>query len=173
MSPNGKPSILEMVSSIAKDAQVLAAELQPPASAGADITPQQLNAVKKLIETSEATLDEASQRARERRQAQIKELQNLIDSLELALTTPGLSPTAREDLKRKRRNRLTQLARLQAKEALDFGGILTTARLEEITQVLREANRAVAQRKRAAAFLGSLLKIADLALGIAGKLAGL
>ena len=43
----------------------------------------------------------------------------------------------------------------------------------QVAEVLKEAKAAVAKRKKAAAFVGSVLKIANLAIGIVGKAAKL
>ena len=172
---NGKAiNVIEEVASIGEDAQALVAEFQPKAQQGKDLTKAELRKIDKLVKRSEAAISAAEQRAKETRKAQIAELEKLVKSIELSLTTPGLTPTAINDLKKLKRNKLAQLTRLKTRAALDFGGILSPAEIKDIATVLQQARNAVASKKKAAAFLGSMLNIANLAIGIvtkAGKLA--
>jgi len=171
---NGKvTNVIEEVSSIGKDAQALVAELQPKAQQGADLTNAELKKIDRLVKRSEAAMSAAEVRAKERRKAQISELDKLINNITLSLGTPGLSQTAIDDLKRLKRNKLAQVVRLKTRAALDFGGILSPAEIKDIATVLKQAKADVAAKKKAAAVLGSILQIANLAISIVGKVGAL
>lgn len=171
---NGKAeNIIDEVRSIGKDAQALAAEIQPRAQQGEDLSAAELQKIDAMVKRAENAMSTAKVQSKKRREAQIAELENLVNSINLSLGTPGLSSKVRSDLKKLKRNKLAQLTRLRTRAALDFGGILSAAEIMDITRVLKEANAAVAKKKKAAAFLGSLLSIANLAISIAGKAAKL
>lgn len=173
MSNGQLKNLIAEVSAIGRDAQALVAELQPKAQQGANLTQAELRKIKALVKRSEEAMSAAEQRAKERRAAQIRELEALVRSIESSLAVPGLSQRAVDDLKQLKRNKLAQLVRLRTRAGLDFGGILSAAEVQEIAAVLKEARAAVARKKRAAGFLGSLLKIANLSLGIVAKAGGM
>ena len=110
---------------------------------------------------------EASQRAKERRKVEIKAIEKLITGISDSLAVPGLSESTRKTLRNLRRRRRSQLLRLKSKEAMDFGGMLTPAQNKEIKDVLKRAKQDVARKKQATAFLGTLMRVADMALTIA------
>ena len=166
-------NVIAEISSIGKDAQALVAELQPKAQQGKNLTLAELKKIDALVKRSEAAMSAAEERAKKGREAQIKELDKLVKSINLSLGTPGLSQRAIDDLKQLKRNKLSQLVRLKARAALDFGGILSPAEIQEIAGVLKEAKAAVARKKKVAGFLGSIVKIANLAISIVGKAGGL
>ncbi len=172
MAQTDKPSVIDKVKGIAGDAQKLAAELKPKAEQGANLTKKELDAIRKLVQRSEAAMSDANQRAKERRQQEIKALEELIQSITSALGTPGLSANARNDLKNLRRRRRAQLLHLQTRAALDFGGILTANQIKEIAELLKRAKQEVANKKKAAAFLTTVVRIADIALSVGRKVGG-
>lgn len=168
---NGKAkNVVEEVSSIGKDAEALVAELQPKAQQDKNLTQAELKKIDKLVKRSEAAMSAANVRAKETRKAQIAELEKLVKSIDLSLSTPGLTQTTINDLKKLKRNKLAQLTRLEGRAALDFGGLLSPTEIKEIATVLQQAKKAVASKKKAAAFLGSILKIANFAISIVAKL---
>lgn len=163
------PGVIDRVKTIGADATELLELARPKAAGGADLTAAEIKKIGQLVKRSEATMSEASERAKAARREQIAELESHIENLTMTLATPGLSRTARDDLKALRRNRRAQLLNLQTREALDFGGILTADQVAEIGSVLKRAKADVAQKKKAAAFLASLTKIADLSVSIVRK----
>ena len=173
MSNDRLTGVLAEVDSIGKDAQALVAELQPKAQEGKSLTQAELAKVKALVGRADAAMAAAEERAKERREARIQELEELVKNINISLATPGLSTGVVNDLKRMKRNKLAQLTRLKTRAALDFGGVLSATEVQEIADVLAEAKAAVAGRKKAAGFLGSILKIASLAVSITGKVGAL
>lgn len=169
MSQGGKPGLIDTVKEIAGEARRIVEELKPKAAEGAELTQTELATIRKLVQRSEDAMSEANRLAKERRQQEIAELEELIESIESGLSTPGLSRSARDDLKNLKRRRRAQLLNLQTREALDFGGILTAPQVEEITAVLKRAKQDVAKKKKAAAFVATLLKVADIGVGIVRK----
>ena len=121
------------------------------------------------MKRSEAALTEASQLAKEQRREQIKELEKMVKQLESALATPGLPGSARAELQALKRKKRAQLVRLLARESMDFGGILTATQVERIKEVLKRAKQDVARKKKAAAFLATVIEVADISLSIVGK----
>ncbi len=169
MSKKVSKDVIAEVSSIGKDAQALVAELQPKAQQGKDLTAAEKKKIAGLVKRSTEAMKAAETRAKKRRQDQIAELGKLLDSIKLSLGTPGLSETAIKDLKQLRRNTRAKLVRLETRAGLDFGGILSAAEIKAIEAVLKEAKNAVERKKKVAAFLGSLIKVANLAISIVGK----
>ena len=114
-------------------------------------------------------MSDAKLRAKAMRHKEIDELTQLIKDIELALATPDLDEDVRNDLKDLRRRRRAKLVRLQIRLGMDFSGILTPKQIQEIQEVLKRAKADVAKKKKAAAFLATIMKIADVALGVLGK----
>lgn len=164
--------LIEKVKGIADEARSLVDELQPKAQANAELTKAQLGRISKLVARAEATMSEANERAKAARKTEIEELEGLIKSVTTALGTPGLSNSARKELQDLRRRRRAQLLNLQTREALDFGGILSATQIQEIADVLKRAKQDVARKKKAAGFVASLMRIADIAVGIVRKASG-
>jgi hypothetical protein len=71
------------------------------------------------------------------------------------------------DLTRRRARR----TRLRNLDATDFGGVLKADEVRQLEELVKAARQEVERKKLAAAFLGSVFKIGDLALTMAGKLA--
>ncbi len=169
MGDNDKPGLIDQVMSIGEDAASLVDVLTTKAADNADLTPGELAAIDKLVKQSEAALSEASQLAKKQRREQIKELKKMVKQLESALATPGLPLTARTELQALKRRKRAQLVGLLARESMDFGGILSVTQVERIENVLKRAKKEVAQKKKAAAFLGIVMEVADISLSIVGK----
>ena len=90
---------------------------------------------------------------------------------DVVLQVSGLSKATRDAIKADRMAAVARRGRLNAQAGTDFGGILTKTVTEELAAVLKKARQEVKKKKKAAAFLQSAVKVADLALRIAGKLA--
>jgi hypothetical protein len=114
-------------------------------------------------------MSEASQLAKQQRRERIEELEKSVEQLEGALATPGLPTSTRTQLQALKRRKRAQLVGLLARESMDFGGILTVTQVERIKDVLTRAKRDVATKKKAAAFLGTVMEVADISLSIVGK----
>ena len=171
MGDTEKPALIDQVKGIAEDAARLVDVLATRAAADADLTPRELAAIDDLVTRSEAALSEASQVARQRRREQISELEKIVKQTESALATPGLPASARAELQALKRRKRAQLVGLLARESMDFGGILSVAQVRRIEEVLRRARHEVARKKKAAAFLGIVLEVADISLSIVGRVA--
>lgn len=167
---SGDPGLIEVVKSIGQDAADLADILSRRAAADADLTKRERTAIETLIARSQSAMTEASALAKERRREQIGELEKLIKSLESAIANLGSQPEARRELQALKRSKRAQLVGLLTRESMDFGGILTVTQVERIRDVLTRAKRDVARRKKAAAFLSTLMEVADLSVSIVGKL---
>ncbi len=170
-SSRGARSIVDTIRDIAGDAQDLVDLVTPKAAVDDTLSASELASISKLVKRAETALSDASVRAKQSRQQEIKELEKLVKSFTTALGVPGLSASARDNLKAIRRNRRAKLLRLQTQAAVDFGGILKPDEIKEIETLLKAARRDVARKKKAAAFVSTLLQIADKALIIAGKIA--
>jgi hypothetical protein len=159
---------IQKLKGISDEAKELFEVLRDLAKQQKDVTAKQKDKIKKLVDRLDKTSREA---ARERRRAEIQRLTEVIEAHDLSLTVPGLSSAAREAIRADRVAKLARRARLRAQEGTDFGGILTAREAGKIVDVAEKARKEVRTKKRAAAFLESTVKIADLALTIAGKLA--
>jgi len=173
MGNESGPSLVDQVKAIADEASNLVSVLTTKVAANADLTSEELKAIDKLVKQSEAALSEASQLAKKQRRVQIAELEKLVKQLEGALATPGLPGSARTELQALKRRKRAQLVGLLARESMDFGGILTVTQVERIKEVLKRAKKDVAQKKKAAAFLGTVMEVADISLSIVGKVVAL
>ena len=107
--------------------------------------------------------------AMDRKIKEIKELEKMVKQLESALATSGLPRSARAELQALKRKKRAQLVRLLTRESMDFGGILTSTQVERIKEVLKRAKQDVARKKKAAAFLATVIEVADISLSIVGK----
>jgi Spy/CpxP family protein refolding chaperone len=166
-----KKELREKVEGVAEDAKKLIKILQSTAKKDKDaiLSKKELDSIRRLIERSEDAMSDAKLKAKAMRHKEIDELTQLIKDIELALATPGLDEDVRNDLKNLRRRRRAKLVRLQIKLGMDFSGILTPKQIQEIQEVLKRAKADVAKKKKAAAFLATIMKIADVALGVLGK----
>ncbi len=171
MSKKKKSSLVGSLKDIVKEALNLVNALKPKVEKGVSISSKEFREITKLIKHSEDTLSEASKRGKQRRREQIQDLEQLIENLELALATPGLDENVRGNLKNLKRKKRAQLLHLGTKEAMDFGGILTTRKINEIEGLLKQAKSDVAKKKKASTLLGTLMKLADIGLSIAAKTA--
>lgn len=166
-----KKELREKVEGVAEDAKKLIKILQSTAKKDKDaiLSKKELDSIRRLIERSEDAMSDAKLKAKAMRHKEIDELTQLIKDIELALATPGLDEDVRNDLKNLRRRRRAKLVRLQIKLGMDFSGILTPKQIQEIQEVLKRAKADVAKKKKAAAFSATIMKIADVALGVLGK----
>ncbi len=169
MGNGDKPGLIDTVKSIGADASKLVNVLTAKAAENADLTATERKAIEKLVKQSEAAMSEASQLAKKQRREQIKELEKMVKQLESALATPGLPDSARSDLQALKRRKRAQLVGLLTRESMDFGGILSVTQVKHIEDVLKRAKKDIAQKKKAAAFLGTVMEVADISLSIVGK----
>lgn len=160
--------VIKKLKDIADEAKQLFELLKNLAEQQENATAGQKDKIKQLADKLDTASREA---ARERRRAEIQQLTEVIEAHELTLTVPGLSSSAREAIRADRFAKLARRARLRAQEGTDFGAILTSREVEKIVDLVKKARREVRTKQRAAAFLESAVKIADVALTIAGKLA--
>jgi Spy/CpxP family protein refolding chaperone len=166
-----RKELREKVEGVAEHAKKLIKILQSSAKKDKDaiLSKKELDSIRRLIERSEDAMSDAKLKAKAMRHKEIDELTQLIKDIELALATPGLDEDVRNDLKNLRRRRRAKLIRLQIKLGMDFSGILTPKQIQEIQEVLKRAKADVAKKKKAAAFSATIMKIADVALGVLGK----
>ena len=169
MAESEVKGLIDDVKSIGERANQLLATIQNKAINQANLTSAEISQIKRLVEQSEVLMSEASQRARTARDQQIKELEEHIKNINLSLTTPSLSASTVSELKSLRRRRRAKLTRLQARAALDFGGVLTPEDITDISEILKKARHATQRKRKAADFIDSLIKIADLSIDIVGK----
>ena len=158
------------VNKLVATAQRLANAIRPKAEDNGALAEQELRSISRLLDQAENAMSDGREEARKKIEDEIDDLSTLIANLDGALATPGLSSAARREMKTLRRRRLARRTRLRGKLAMDFAGILKAAEIREMTALLGKARRDVAARKRAAAFLVTLLKVADAGLTIAAKL---
>ena len=169
MARKPKSSLVDTVKRIGDDAVKILEAIKAKADDGADLTRKERDTIRALVKRSEDAFSDASKRAKARRKEQVVELKELIKNIDLALTTPGLDQGVRRDLRSLRRRRRARLVRLETRETMAFAGILTAREIREIADVLKRAKQDVRKKKNAAAFVGTVMKVADLALGIAAK----
>ena len=153
---------------VGADAKNLFGVLKDLADQGRDARKTEKDKITGLVKKLDTTTRTA---ARERRAAEIEKLTELIDAGKTVLSITGLSSSTRNAVKadlirlRSRRTRLRNL------DATDFGGILKAEEVRKLEDLVKAARKEVQQKRLAAAFLGSVFKIGDLALTMAGKLA--
>jgi hypothetical protein len=138
-----------------------------------DIDDQERAALEELIERSENVLDDAREKAREKSDTDIANLERQIEVIDTGLAAATLPDEVREQLASKRRSLMGQLVHRRTAVATDFAGILPKDQLEQIGAVLERAREDVAQKQKAAAFVGTLTQVADLAFDIVRKIGGL
>lgn len=164
-------STVDTVRSVAEDAKKLAESLRTTAATDAKPSAKQAQAFRRLITSAEKSLAEGRKRAKEQRRTEIADLEKLIAAFDATLGTPGIPESVRKDVKTLRRRKRAQLARLAARESVDFAGILTAREVKDVDKLLTRARKEVAARKKAAALLKTVLEVADRALTIAAKAA--
>ncbi len=169
MSKAAARDLIDDVKAIGTQAKKLLDTVQTRATDQGKLSAGEIKQIAALVAKSEALLLAANQRAKTARDQQIVEFEEHIRQINSSLSTPGLSATAVSDLKALKRSRRAKLVRLQARAALDFGGILTTADVADISRVLKNARTATEKKQKATDFIASLVKIADLAINITGK----
>ena len=167
-----RKELIDTVVSIGEDAKDLFDIASNKASGDGSLTKAEINRIKTLTRRSEKALSDASERAKARRAAEIKEMQSQIDNIDASLSM-GLPSDTVKFLKRKKRNLRARLHDRQVRAALDFGGIISAADLANIQASLSEAKHAVARRKKADGFIKSLFQIMELATNIASKATGI
>lgn len=128
---------------------------------------QALSALLGEAEENRTTLVAASRRAR------IEELTKEIDDAEAVLQEPGLDQGTRGTVKGERDANVAERAQLNAEAASDFAGVLTATEVQELSGLLAAARNEVAQKKQAAAAIAFAMKLADIALSVAAKVAAL
>ncbi len=105
------------------------------------------------------------------RDEEIAALKAAVKDLSNSLAIPGLPRSPRDSLRKMRVSKNARLARLSAKKATDFTGVLTKTHAEKLDKLVKAVKKDTAAKQFASAFLEGVVKIADLALTIAGKLA--
>ncbi len=159
---------INKLKSIADDAKDLFDKLKDLADKGKDATKAQKDNIERLA----IKLDTESRiAASERLNAEIEQLTDIIDRDNLILGIPGLSRTARDAVRADKVKTLARRARRRASLGTDFAGILNSNEVKKIVELVVKAKKEVKMKKFAADFLDSAVKIADLALSIAGKIA--
>lgn len=138
------------------------------AAEGKETTAAQRKSFERLIGRLDTTARQAS---RERRDTEIAQLETVIDAHEKTLAVPGLPKSVRDALKADLIRKRSRRTRLQNLAATDFDGILTAEDVRELEELVAAAREEVAKKKFAAELLSSVMKAADLALSLAGKLA--
>lgn len=164
-------TIIDTVRTIAEDAREIVDLLTPKVVSNELLTAAELARIDALVARAGQVLEEASALAQAQRQDEIAALRTLIRNIDTALAAPGLSRATTTLLRSLRRRRRSRLLRLQTRRAMQFGGILSVRQVREVHDVLARARRAVASKKKASAFVGTTMQIADLALSIAARLA--
>lgn len=173
MSEKSATSILQTVNDIGFDALELQDSLVSKAENDSDIDDEERAQLAELIERADAALDAARAQAREKLENQIAVLERQIRSIEAGLSAANLPDEVREELETKARSLRGKLAYDRTVVATDFAGILPRDQLEQIDRVLDTAREDVRQKKKAAAFLGTLIQVADLAFDIVRETGGL
>jgi hypothetical protein len=153
---------------VGSDARGLFDVLKDLADQGRKARQTEKDKITRLVKKLDTTTRTA---ARERRAAEIEKLTELIDAGETVLSITGLSSSTRNAVKADLTRRRARRTRLRNLDATDFGGILKADEVRQLEDLVKAARKEVEQKKLAAAFLGSVFKIGDLALTMAGKLA--
>ena len=166
-----RKELIDTAVSIGEDAKQLFEIARNKASGDGNLSKTEINRIGSLIKRSEKALSEASERAKARRDTEIKELQEQITDIEATLSV-SLPRDTVDFLKREKRNLRARLHHRRVRAALDFGGILSEAELGKIQASLSETKQAVARRKKAAGFIKGLFQIAELAANVVAKASG-
>ena len=159
---------IDNLKGIADDAKQLFEVLKSAAEQGKEATHAQKDRLKKLTSGLDENVRKAS---RERRQEEINQLNEAIAKLDTVLSIVGLPKDIRDDARAERARKVARRGRLRAQQGLDFSGILNSREIEELQILVDKANKDVARKKQAAAFLQTTLEVADIGLRIAAKLA--
>ena len=159
---------INKLKSVANDAKDLFDKLKDLADKGKEATKTQKDNIERLASKLDT---ESRNAARERLKADIEQLSDIIERNERILAVPGLSRNARDAVRADKVRKLAKRARLRATLGTDFAGILNANEVKKIVELVAKAKKEVRIKKFAADFLDSAVKIADLALRIAGKVA--
>lgn len=164
----GLSDTIERLKYVEEEAKQLFEALKQLADLGKDAKQTQKNKLKKLADD----LDENARKAsKERCEFEIKKLTTEIEQLDSLLAIIGIPKNVRDQAKAERGRKIARRGRLQGKCGTDFGGILTKTELKELDELLAKANKEVQAKQKAAEFIQTALKIADISLSIAAKLA--
>jgi len=159
---------IEILKGIEIEAKELFEQLIKLAELGKDTSKTQKNDIQKLADK----LDENARKAsRERCEFEIDKLSKEIDKIDCLLAVPGMTKEVRDIAKAERGKKVARRGRLRGKLGLDFGGILTATDVQVLDDLVVKAKKEVQTKRKAAAFLHTVLKIADISLSIASKLA--
>lgn len=169
MSEKNNQSIIDKVKQIGDDARTIIEKVKGKVPGGDELSAAELKTIAALIRNSQSVLKEANQRAHKRRLEQIALLQKNIEDFNNTLKISGLDEQTRDKIKNLRSRRRSQLTLLQAKEGLEFGGILPANKVEEIAGIIRQAEKDVLNKKKAADFMGTLVQVADISLTVISK----
>ena len=153
---------------VAADAKSLFDVLKDLSEQGRNARQAEKDEITRLLAKLDTTTRTA---ARERRAAEIEKLTELIEAGETVLSITGLSSSTRDAVKADLTRRRARRTRLRNLDATDFGGVLKADEVQQLEELVKAARQEVERKKLAAAFLGSVFKIGDLALTMAGKLA--
>ena len=172
MTTTESNNLLRTVNQIGDDALALQEALLPKVADDAEIDEAERQVLQELIERSSHVLDQARERAREKLDADIANLERQIAVID-AGAAADLPPEIREQLAAKRRSLMAQLVHRRTAVATDFAGILSKDQLQKIGAVLERARQDVEQKQKAAAFISTIAEVADLAFDIVRKVGGL
>jgi len=159
---------VETLKSVADDAKAIVKEMQSLAADAKKVTKAQKSRIARLASKLD---DAAKQGARERRARDIKALTEFIETHEMSLSVVGLPKSVRDEIRADLMAKRARRARLRAQEATDFGGIQSKSKATELDALVKAVKRDTAKKQLAQAFLTSVVKIADVAITIAGKIA--
>jgi polyhydroxyalkanoate synthesis regulator phasin len=159
---------IEKLKGVEEEAKQLFEELKRLAGLGKDANKAQKNNLQKLADMLDENVRKAS---RERCEFEIEKLDKEIEKLGSLLAIIGLPKNIRDRAKAERGKKVARRGRLQGKLGSDFRGILTATEIKELDELVAKANKEVQAKVKAAEFLQTVLKIADISLSIAAKLA--
>lgn len=158
---------INKLKSISDEAKSLFTQMKALADLGKNAKDAQKSKIMALANKLNVAANTAG---RERLEKRLQELDKKITDLNLILQV-DLSPSARNDVRGELIKTRALSARLNAKRGLDFSGMLTSREVNSLVVLSRKTSRDAARKMKAAAFLASAVKIADLSLSIAAKLA--
>lgn len=144
--------------------------LQKKAEQNDIISASERRAIEAVVNSSVGIMGDVRKRAKERRTQRIKELEDLIKMNKSALTISGLTVKMRNSIKSKLNSQQSELLRISNSAAMDFRGILSEREVKRIENMLENARKDVQSKQKAAAFLGTMLNIANTAHKFVGKI---
>ena len=164
----GISDTIEKLKLVEEEAKQLFEALKQLANLNKDAKQSQKNKLKKLADDLDANARKAS---KERCEFEIQKLTTEIEQLDSLLAIIGIPKNVRDQAKAERGKKIARRGRLQGQCGTDFGGILTKTELQELDELLAKAKKEVQAKQKAAEFIQTTLKIADISLSIAAKLA--